>query len=84
MRTCLNLVTVCRLPLEVQIKAAYAAGFEGIEPWVSQIEPYLQQKPYRDLRKLLQSCNLKVASIISISASLWKSEEEFEKSLEVL
>ena len=66
-RYCLNTSTIRgqQLGLVAEIELAGKAGYDGIEPWIRQIEQYQQEGgTLRDLRKRLEDHGLRVESAI--------------------
>jgi len=69
-RFCLNTSTLRGQELTVpqQIEVAADAGYDGIEPWIRDIEQYVQQGgKLDDLRKQLEDANLTVESAIGFA-----------------
>ena len=84
MKSCLNLITLGpELGLDVQIKAAGEAGFQGVELWFDKIEEYLKKRQFSDLIELIESYDLAVASIIAVHSPLWSSQDEFDKQMKI-
>lgn len=66
------------LPIEEQVAVASAAGYDGIEPWMRDIETYLSGRgTIADLRKRIEDAGLYVASAIGFAN--WISDDEAER-----
>src|SRR5690606_15009496 len=69
-RYCLNTSTIRgqRLGLAEVIRIASQAGYDGIEPWIREIEQYVEQGgKLEDLRKQIEDAGLKVESAIGFA-----------------
>ncbi len=69
-RYCLNTSTISgqKLDLVEEIEIAADAGYDGIEPWIREIETYVNQGGQLvDLRKRIEDRGLKVESAIGFS-----------------
>jgi sugar phosphate isomerase/epimerase len=67
---CLNTSTIRgqKLPLVAELEIAARAGFQGVEPWVSEIEDYTKSGgSLADLRKRISDLGLSVESVIGFS-----------------
>lgn len=72
-----------KLPIEQQIEVASEAGYEGIEPWMRDIEKYLSDGgTTRDLRKRVEDSGLFVASAIGFANWISDDEDQRKKGLE--
>jgi len=79
-RVSLNTSTIrtYQLPVEKQIDVCGAAGFDGIELWVSDIEKYLSQGgSLSDLEKKLKDNRLVLENIIGFAP--WSSDDEHKR-----
>ncbi len=69
-RFCLNTSTIRgqKLSLETEVDLAAAAGYDGIEPWIREIEAYRDSgKSLPDLKKRIADSGLKVESAIGFA-----------------
>ncbi len=76
-RFCLNTGTLrgFKLPLDQQLPLIAKAGYQAVEPWVSELTDYTKAgRPLRDLRKRMADLGLTVESAIGFSK--WIAEEE--------
>lgn len=67
---CLNTSTIRgqKLPLVAELEIAARAGFQGVEPWVSEIDEYVKTGgSLSDLRKRIADLGLSVESVIGFS-----------------
>src|SRR5262245_60481739 len=67
---CLNTSTIRgqKLPLVAELEIAARAGFQGVEPWVSEIDEYVKTGgSLADLRKRIADLGLTVESVIGFS-----------------
>lgn len=86
-RFCLNTSTIRgqKLSLEEEIDLVAAAGYDGIEPWVREIEAYQATgKSLADLKKRIADQGLRVESSIGFAPWIVNDEEERRKGLEQL
>lgn len=82
---CLNTSTIRgqKLPLDVEIDIAARAGYRGIEPWVTEIDAYVQAGgSLGDLRKRIADHGLTVASVIGFPEWIVDDEARRAKGLE--
>ncbi len=66
-RYCFNTSCVrkAKLPLPELVKLVSSAGYDGIEPWIGEIETYQKSGgSLKDLRKQVDDCGLQVESAI--------------------
>ena len=57
-----------KLPLEREIEVVAAAGYDGIEPWVSEIESFVKSGGrLQDLKRRIADLGLNVESAIAFS-----------------
>ncbi len=79
-RVSLNTSTIrgYKLPVEEQISLCAAAGFEGIELWVNDVETYLEQggSPER-LAEIIKSNNLILENMIAFST--WIADDSIQR-----
>jgi sugar phosphate isomerase/epimerase len=70
-------------PITDLIDIAAKAGYDAIEPWVSEIDEYLKGGgTLKDLRKRIDGAGLKVADVIGFSEWLVEDETRRKKGLE--
>lgn len=84
-RFSLNTSTISgqKLPIEQQIEVAGKAGYDGIEPWMRDIENYLADGgTVPDLRKRVEDAGLFVASAIGFANWISDDEAQRKKGLE--
>jgi sugar phosphate isomerase/epimerase len=85
---CLNTSTVRdkdgkSRPVTDLIDIAAKAGYDAIEPWVSEIDEYLKGGgTLKELRKRIEGAGLKVADVIGFSEWLVEDEARRKKGLE--
>ena len=85
-RFCLNTSTIRgqKLPIEQEIELAGKAGYDGIEPWIREIEQYVQGGgKLKDLRKRIEDNGLTVESAIGFAKYIVDDEKERAEGLEV-
>lgn len=69
-----------KLPIDQQIDVTAAAGYDGIEPWIRDIEAYVNSGgKISDLRKRIEDKGLFVASAIGFAN--WISEDPEERKV---
>lgn len=84
-RYCLNTSTIRgqNLGIVKEIEIAAKAGYDGIEPWIRELDEYVKQGgSLPDLRKRIADAGLKVESAIGFAAFLHEDEIERVKGLE--
>jgi len=84
-RYCLNTGTIRgqQLPLEQEIDIIAAAGYDGVEPWVREIEAFTQNGGrLTDLKKRIADHGLRVESAIGFSRWIVDDETERRAGLE--
>lgn len=84
-RYCLNTSTIRekKLPIEEIVDLAAETGYEGIEPWIRELETYKQAgKSLPDLKKKLADHGMKVESAIGFARWIVDNEEERAAGLE--
>ena len=84
-RYCLNTSTVrgSNLPLADVIDIASKAGFNGIEPWINEIEKSVQKgTSTADLKKRIDDAGLKVESAIGFAEWIVNDDARRAKGLE--
>lgn len=74
MKLSLNGATTMKADLATDIRAASAAGFDGIEIWAPKLHSFLESHTTRDLAQLLRQHNLNAYSINSIERITFRSE----------
>jgi len=86
-RFCLNTSTIRgqKLSLEEEIDLVGAAGYDGIEPWIREIEAYRESgKSLADLRKRIEDNGLRVESSIGFANWIVDDEAKRQQGLEQL
>lgn len=81
---CLNTSTIRgqKLSLVEEIDIAAKAGYQAIEPWISEIEAHVQQGGMlSDLKKLINDSGLTVASAIGFAEWIVDDDARREKGL---
>ena len=84
-RFCINTSTIRgqKLSLVDEIELAAKVGYEGIEPWIGEIEQYRKSGgKLDDLRKRIADHGLKVESAIGFANWIVDDEEQRKKGLE--
>lgn len=79
----LNTSTIRPAKLDEKITIAHETGWDGIEPWVNELEEY--EKNGGDLKELgrrIKDLGLIVPNVIGLWDSMPDGEDEFRKSLE--
>jgi sugar phosphate isomerase/epimerase len=85
---CLNTSTVRdkdgkSRPIVELIDIAAKAGYDAIEPWVSEIDAYLKEGgSLKDLRKRIEDSGLKVADVIGFAEWIVEDSDRRKKGLE--
>lgn len=78
---CFNTSTIReqKLGLEKIVEIAAQAGYQGIEPWIAEIDEYVQQGgSLKDMRKKIADLGLSVASAIGFAR--WIVDDEAERA----
>jgi sugar phosphate isomerase/epimerase len=86
-RFCLNTSTLRgqNLSLEQEIEIASQCGYDGIEPWIREIESFRATgKPLEDLRKKISDSGLHVESAIGFAPWIVDDKTQREAGLEQL
>ncbi|WP_437186972.1 sugar phosphate isomerase/epimerase family protein [Planctomicrobium sp. SH668] len=86
-RYCLNTSTIRgqNLSLEEEIDLVGVAGYDGIEPWIGEIERYRDSgKSLPDLKKKIEDKGLRVESAIGFAKWIVDDEVERKQGLEQL
>ena len=84
-RYCLNTSTIReqKLPLEEEVALAGEVGYEGIEPWIREIEVYKESgKSLTDLTKKIADAGLRVESAIGFAKWIVDDDNERKQGLE--
>ncbi len=84
-RFCLNTSTIRekKLGLDVEVDLAAEVGYEGIEPWIREIETYKKSgKSLSDLKKKIADHGMRVESAIGFARWISDDDAEREKGLE--
>ncbi len=79
-RYCLNTSTIraAKLPLPKVIEIVSEAGYDGIEPWIGEIDRFVKQGgKLSDVRKQLDDCGLQVENAIGFPN--WAVEDEAKR-----
>lgn len=82
---CLNTSTIRgqKLPLDQEVELVAAAGYDAIEPWIGEIETYVQSGgSLNDLRKQIADAGLEVASAIGFARWIVDDDNERRAGLE--
>lgn len=82
---CLNMSTIRGQALSVpaQVKLAADLGYDAIEPWIGELNKYLEAGgTTADLKKLIADSGLKVASAIGFAEWIVDDDERRAKGLE--
>lgn len=83
-RYCLNTSTIRgqKLGIVREVELAGKAGYDGIEPWIRELDEYVQQgNSLADLKKRIDDAGLRVESAIGFAAFLVDDNSEREKAL---
>lgn len=73
-----------KLPIDQQIDVAAKVGYDGIEPWLGDINRYVEQGgKLADLRKQIEDSGLFVASAIGFANWISEDEKQRQEGLEV-
>jgi 2-keto-myo-inositol isomerase len=86
-RFCLNTSTIRgqKLPLDEVVDLVAAAGYDGIEPWIREIEAYRDSgKSISDLKKRIADHGLRVESAIGFAQWIVDDDAQRKKGLEQL
>jgi 2-keto-myo-inositol isomerase len=84
-RYCLNTSTIReqKLGIVAEVELAAKVGYDGIEPWIRELDEYVQQGgSLSDLRKRIADAGLTVESAIGFAAFLHEDPAERQKGLE--
>src|SRR5688500_4311638 len=82
---CFNTSTIRakRLPIVEVVEIAAKAGWQGVEPWIDEIERYVQSgKPLADLRKRIADLGLQVPSVIGFAEWIVDDDARRARGLE--
>jgi sugar phosphate isomerase/epimerase len=82
---CLNTATIQgqRLPLVEEINIAARAGYQGIEPWIRELERYVQQGGnLRELGRRIRDTGLRVESAIGFTEWIVDDDARRRRGLE--
>ncbi|WNX86651.1 sugar phosphate isomerase/epimerase family protein [Agathobaculum sp. NTUH-O15-33] len=69
MRPALNGATAMKYPLETEIPAAAAAGFEGLELWWDKVVAFMEAHTAKELKTLLEENRIKAIGICPFAFS---------------
>lgn len=86
-RFCLNTSTIMeqKIPLDQIVDMAAAAGYEGIEPWIREIQAYKDSgKSLDDLKKRIAHVGLRVESAIGFANWIVDDEAKRKQGIEDL
>lgn len=84
-RFCLNTSTIRgqKLGIVQEIELASKAGYDGIEPWINELDDYVKQGgSLPDLKKRIADAGLTVESAIGFAAFLHEDAAERQKGLD--
>uniref|UniRef100_A0A7C2K1J7 Sugar phosphate isomerase/epimerase n=1 Tax=Schlesneria paludicola TaxID=360056 RepID=A0A7C2K1J7_9PLAN len=84
-RYCLNTSTIReqKLGIVAEVELVAKAGYDGIEPWIREIDDYVNQGgTLRDLKKRIADAGLAVESAIDFPAFLHEDETQRQKALD--
>jgi 2-keto-myo-inositol isomerase len=84
-RFCLNTSTIRgqKLSLVEEVELAGKVGYQGIEPWLRELETYVKEGgSLKDLRKRIEDAGLTVESAIGFARWIVDDAEERKKGLE--
>lgn len=84
-RFCLNTSTIRekKLELDVEVDLAAEVGYDGIEPWIREIEAYQKSgKSLPDLKKKIADHGMRVESAIGFARWISDDDAERKKGLE--
>uniref|UniRef100_A0A7C4LP88 Sugar phosphate isomerase/epimerase n=1 Tax=Schlesneria paludicola TaxID=360056 RepID=A0A7C4LP88_9PLAN len=84
-RYCLNTSTIReqKLGIVAEVELAAKVGYDGIEPWIRELDEYVQQGgSLSDLRKRIADAGLTVESAIGFAPFLHEDPVERQKGLE--
>jgi sugar phosphate isomerase/epimerase len=82
---CFNTSTIRakRLPIVDVVEIAAKAGWQGVEPWIDEIERYVQSgKPLKDLRNRIADLGLQVPSVIGFAEWIVDDDARRARGLE--
>lgn len=82
MRPAINGATSMNHPLEVEIPAAAAAGFEGLELWWDKVVDYVERYSVDELEALLKRENMKAIGICPFAFSPFRDTEICRKDIQ--
>ncbi|MCT4544328.1 MAG: sugar phosphate isomerase/epimerase [Vallitalea sp.] len=87
MRKAINEATTMETKLKHDLILYAEAGFEGVELWWDKIKDYLKENSVDDLKNLIKSTGLEIASICPFLVSPFRNQlncrDEFKKALKV-
>ncbi|MCC6443476.1 MAG: sugar phosphate isomerase/epimerase [Armatimonadetes bacterium] len=81
MKSCINGATTMPYPLEADLAAAGAAGFEQVEIWAGKLDAYLKEHSPEDVKLLLAEYSLTVASICPYGIVFFGDVESAKQSI---
>ena len=87
LRYCLNTSTIRghKIPIDEEIDLVAAAGYDGIEPWIGELQKYVESGgKLSDLRKKLEDNNLTVESAIGFANWIVDDDAKRRAGLETL
>jgi sugar phosphate isomerase/epimerase len=82
---CLNTSTIRgqKLPLVAELEIAARAGYRGIEPWVAELDTYVQEGgSLADFRKRADDLGMKIEGVIGFSEWVTSDDARRAKGLE--
>lgn len=87
LRYCLNTSTIRgqKLPLDKEIELAARVGYQGLEPWMGEIQRYLEGGgSLRDLRQQIEDSGIRLESAIGFSAWIVDDSQRRKKGLDAM
>jgi 2-keto-myo-inositol isomerase len=78
MKLALNGATTMRADLPTDLKAAKAAGFDGLEIWAAKLRNFLKERPIAELKDLFSESGLTPLSINSIEHITFRDPTAYE------
>lgn len=82
MKPAINGATTMQYPLEIEIPAAAAAGFEGLELWWDKVVAYLEEHSVEELKALLEREQVRAIGICPFAFSPFKETEQCRRDIQ--